>query len=114
VARLLGAIPRTGATPSANAASRFVLVGVAATASHLGAALISVDGKPAKPFRVGGAVDEGLVLQSVDDRHAVLGAAAGGPPVVALELQPRKGLGEGHPGELLRPTPPAIISSNLD
>jgi len=87
VARLLGASPAVAATaPVASLSSRFVLVGVVANRSHQGAALIAVDGRPAKPFRVGAAVDEGLVLQSVEARRAVLAASAGSPPLVTLEL----------------------------
>ena len=64
-----------------------MLVGVAAGArSGGGAALIAIDGKPAKPYRVGSAVDEGLVLQSVQARRAVLAATPEGPQVLALEL----------------------------
>jgi general secretion pathway protein C len=62
------------------------LVGVVATRAHGGAALISIDGKPPKPFRVGAPVDEGLVLQSVDARGAILAASAEAPPAVTLEL----------------------------
>ena len=90
VARLLGANPSAASTaPVASLASRFVLIGVVASPSHGGAALIAIDGKPAKPFQVGGAVDEGLVLQSVDARRAVLGASTDGPATVTLEL-PRR------------------------
>jgi general secretion pathway protein C len=89
VARLLGAGPVTAAAAtSASLASRFALVGVVADRSHKGAALIAVDGKPAKPFRVGAAVDEGLVLQSVESRRAVLAADTDGPPVLTLDLPP--------------------------
>jgi general secretion pathway protein C len=91
VARLLGASPAsTAAAPVASLASRFVLVGVVASPSHKGAALIAVDGKPAKPFRVGSAVDDRLVLQSVGSRRAVLAESTDGPAVVTLELPQRK------------------------
>jgi general secretion pathway protein C len=88
VARLLGQVQ--GSAPSAAAApplsSRFSLVGVVADRAQQGAALIAVDGRPAKPFRVGSVVDEGLVLQSVQQRRAVLAATVNGPAVVTLEL----------------------------
>ena len=92
VARLLGASPAAAAeAPAAPAlASRLMLVGVVAGASRRGVALISVDGKPAKPFRVGAAVDEGVVLQSVQGRRAVLAQSRDGAPVLTLELPPRK------------------------
>jgi len=89
VARLLGSTPaRASVAPVASLASRFALVGVVASRGPNGAALIAVDGKPAKPFRVGAAIDESLVLQSVEGRRAVLAASADGPPVVTLELPP--------------------------
>jgi general secretion pathway protein C len=92
VARLLGAGPGVSAAQAPTLASRFSLLGVAAQASGAGVALISVDGKPAKPFRVGSAVDEGLLLQSVEGRTAVLAASLQGPPVLTLELpRPRQG-----------------------
>lgn len=91
VALLLGASPVSAtpeASPMANLASRFNLLGVVAKPSRRGTALIAVDGKPARPFRVGSAVDEGLVLQSVQGRRAVLAATATGPAVLTLELPP--------------------------
>lgn len=79
--------PALAAAPVANLASRLQLVGVVAAAfSGGGAAVIAVDGKPARPYRVGTRVDEGLVLQSVQGRRAVLGAQARGPALVTLEL----------------------------
>ena len=86
IAALLGAVPNAGPAPAANLSSRFALIGVVADQSHTGAALIAVDGKPPKPFRVGANVDENLVLQSVDSRRAVLGAPGGGAPALTLEL----------------------------
>lgn len=89
VARVLGA---TAALPQAVAAapalaSRFQLIGVAAGAdSGGGAAVIAVDGRPGKPFRVGSAVDEGLVLQSVHGRQAVLAPSMQAPATLTLEL----------------------------
>lgn len=91
IARLLGSaapLPAAGAAaaPVATLASRFMLVGVAAEArSGRGAAVISVDGKPARSYRVGSLLDEGLVLQSVKGRQAVIGQATG-QPLVTLEL----------------------------
>ncbi len=90
IARLLGAsgggAAAQAAAPLPSAASRFQLVGVVADKSQQGAALIVVDGKPAKPYRVGSRVDEGLVLQSVQRRRAVLAESMQGEPVVTLEL----------------------------
>lgn len=89
LARLLGGAPVAGtvaAPPVPSLAARFQLVGVAAAASSgAGAAVISVDGKPARPYRVGSTIEEGVVLQSVRGRQAVL---ASGPTQVILELPP--------------------------
>jgi general secretion pathway protein C len=89
VARLLGGAPVGAVAAAPSLASRFSLVGVVAGArSGGGAAVISVDGKAAKPFRVGSAVDENLVVRSVEGRRAVLGAPGEGPPALTLELPP--------------------------
>ena len=53
-----------------------------------GAALIAVGDKPAKPFRVGAQVDEGLILLAVEARRALLGPEAGRAPALTLELPP--------------------------
>ena len=92
VARALGG----GAAPVANlvapASSRFSLAGVVSGGVHRGAALIAIDGKPAKPYRVGAVVGEQWVLSSVQPRRAVL-APQGGSAAdagITLELQPKK------------------------
>jgi len=90
MARLLGALPAQ-APVAASASSRFALVGVlAGRTSGGGAALIAIDGKPARPFRAGATVDSGLVLQSLGPRQAYLGATAGGPATLTLEMPQRK------------------------
>lgn len=93
LARALGALGRaataSAAEPAPAEASRFALLGVVVRRDN-GAALIAIDGKPAKPFRVGARVDEGLVLQSVSARSVVLAAEPDGPPRMTLELPPRR------------------------
>jgi general secretion pathway protein C len=73
-----------GAAPPAP--SRYALLGVAAGNAQGGAALISVDGQPARPVRVGAAVEGALVLQSVTGRRAVLSSGDGAG--LTLELPP--------------------------
>ena len=85
VARLLGATAAQAA-PQASLASRFALSGVVAGVPGGGAALIAVDGKPARPFRVGGVIEEGLVLQSASARQATLGQSRDGPALVTLDM----------------------------
>jgi general secretion pathway protein C len=97
---LRGDVMRLFATPTADAvlptepalASRFKLVGVMAPRSEErgtgeGIALIAVDGKPPRPFRVGATIDDRLVLQAVARRGATLGPAQG-LASVRLELPP--------------------------
>ena len=86
-ARVLGGDAPIAATAGAVAPadSRFKLVGVVAprdprtraetrpAADIAGVALIATDGKPAKAYRVGAAVEDDLVLQSVRTRAASLG-----------------------------------------
>jgi general secretion pathway protein C len=88
-ARSLGAAPvQAAAAPTL--ASRFQLQGVMAGGPDAGAALISVDGKPAKPYRVGTWVAEGLMLQSAQGRRISLGAAIDGPQALVLELPAKR------------------------
>lgn len=75
------------AAPVSVANTQYVLQGVVADTYSGGAALIAVDGKPAKPFRVGAAVDGGLVLQSVSGRRAALGPSVDAPATMELELR---------------------------
>lgn len=91
--RVLGAdAPRTGApaaAPQVQADARFRLIGVVAPrapgANAQGLALIATDGKPAKAYRVGAAIDGELVLQAVRARGASLGPR-GQPAQLDLEL----------------------------
>ena len=85
LARLLGATAAQAA-PQASLASRFALLGVVAGAPGGSAALIAVDGQPARPFRVGSLVDEGLVLQSAAARQATIGQSRDSPALVTLDM----------------------------
>ena len=101
IAHLLGSAPMaaTAAAPApvATLASRFQLLGVAAGASSgRGAAVIAVDGKPARSYRVGSALEDGAVLQSVRGRQAVLAATADGPALVTLGLPEVSGPATGQ------------------
>lgn len=91
VARALGGGKEASAASPGSANSGrtpFVLLGVLAEGTRGGAALISVDGKPAKPYAIGATVADNLVLQSVAGRRAVLAAGADGPAQMTLELPP--------------------------
>ena len=88
MARLLGAgAVALPVAPVSSSASRFALVGVlAGRQSGGGAALIAIDGQPAKTFRVGATIDTGLVLQSLGPRQAQLGASRDGPAALTLQI----------------------------
>jgi general secretion pathway protein C len=72
--------------------ARFQLLGVfspqAPKAAREGVALIAVDGKPAKAFRVGAVIDGQTVLQGVGARSARLGPRDGAASV-ALNIAPQ-------------------------
>lgn len=88
VARALGAraVVAEGAPVEQAAATQYRLVGVVAQGGRGGAALIAVNGQPPRPFRVGDAVFDGVVLQSVGRRSVQLGASRTGPSEVELKL----------------------------
>ena len=109
--RLLGAVPVALAVPVAqvDANARFRLLGImapkpSATGPAHGVALIAVDGKLPKAFRVGATVDGDMLLQSVSLRSAALGRARGGPGFT-LELPPLPGAATG--------TLPAVVSGQV-
>jgi general secretion pathway protein C len=94
LSRLLGAPPSAAPAgePVADVAGRFRLIGVMAprgdsAENGQGIALIAIDGKPARPYRIGAPVDGELVLQSVSQRGAAIGPRAAAPSV-RLELPP--------------------------
>jgi len=94
LARLFGSnaeapAPVNDPEPTVSTDTRYELVGVVAPRSAAaraeGLAVIAFDGKPAKAYRVGTAVDGELVLLAVHSRGASLGAA-GQAPQINLEL----------------------------
>ena len=117
LSRLLGvdAPPVVEAAPALVVDARFQLLGVVApravngstAPSREGVALIAVDGKPAKAYRVGAVVEGDNILQSVQSRGAQLGLR-GGPVGVALQLPPPALASSGtlpQPGATPQPLP---------
>lgn len=91
--RLLGVVAASEADADVAAMpgleSRFKLIGVvASTVSPTagGLALIALDDKPARAYRIGAAIDSGMVLQAVQSREVRIGMP-GGPASVVLTLQ---------------------------
>jgi general secretion pathway protein C len=89
--RLFGTEPvaTTAEAPAPEQSSRFQLLGVVAprVKGAPGIALIAVDGKPPRAYRLGAAVDGDMVLQDVQARGVSLGPP-GGAAAVRLELPP--------------------------
>lgn len=79
---------RAAAAPAAPAASpardRFRVMGVAAS-GEAGFAVMSVDGKPPRAYRVGASVDAQWAVLSVSQRSIEIGPV-GGPAAVSLDL----------------------------
>ncbi len=101
LSRLLGAPPAAAAVaapvPVAESA-RFRLLGVIAggRAAGGGVALLVVDGKPPRAYRVGAPIDATLRVQSVTRRGVAIGAP-GAPASVTLELPPPPAAATGEP-----------------
>lgn len=105
VARVFGpAIEKPGEVASAPAvvdpSTRFALVGVVANRASIGVALLSVDGKPARPYRVGSTIDEGFTLKGVSVRSAAI-AAPGNDTTFTVNLS-------ASPGGAVVPNAPAL------
>jgi general secretion pathway protein C len=86
IARFLGAQSAALAGPGPGPADRFALIGVVASVGGEGAALVSVDGKPARPFAVGMQMAPGYVLQSLGPREARLSTDLQAPVNLVLSL----------------------------
>jgi general secretion pathway protein C len=85
--RALGYASDTQPRAEQPASTSFKLLGVIASASGQGSALISVDGQPPKAFRVGQVVSEGVTLLKLGPRQASLGPQGGGAEIFTLSLQ---------------------------
>lgn len=117
--RVLGvdaAPAQAAAQPEPTADARFSLVGVVSPRGPAntvgGVALISVDGKAPKAYKLGALVDGQNVLQAVSARGVSLGPQ-GGPALVALNIPPPQApatgqlppLQQGGAGPVVRPMP---------
>jgi general secretion pathway protein C len=105
LSHLLGADPVAAVAEAPPASARFQLVGVVAplTPDASGVAVIAIDGRAPKTFRVGAVVEGDTVLQSVAQRGAQLGPR-GGAATVALSVA---ALPPAATGQLASALPPA-------
>lgn len=107
--------------PSGITASRFVLTGIVdGKAASKDIALIAIDAKPARPYRIGNVLESGVVLLSVAQRKAVIGPQGAGATGITLELPPRPVVAGGPaavgvlpatPPVAVAPPPPAAIAA---
>jgi general secretion pathway protein C len=112
LARLLGAAAPVAAGPGPGPADRFILSGVIASLVGQGAALISVDGKPARPFAVGTELAPGYVLVSVAPREAMLAEGLFAPVRAVLSLPLQSGASTVAPARApVVPITPGIPSA---
>lgn len=86
LARLLGAPPPAVDVAIRPAAERWTLAGVIADGNGQGAALISVDGKPARAFPVGAELAPGAVLVAVGPKEALIADDLQSPVRTILQL----------------------------
>jgi general secretion pathway protein C len=93
LAKLLGA-PQVAPSPPPGPADRFKVLGVIASASGRGAALVAVDGRPARAYRVGAELAPGFVLRSVGQKELTLAASPDGEVLATLPL-PEPGSASG-------------------
>ena len=108
IGKLLGATDVVAAKSiNTKASTKFVLFGLANSASGRGYALIALDGKPAKPYRVGSLVADELVLKSISKTGVLLATSLKATEGVTLELPERKPI-NNPPNNFAAPQPAQI------
>jgi general secretion pathway protein C len=85
MAKALGQAASSAANDAPQTSSTYKLMGVIASASGQGSALIATDGQPPKAYRVGQTVQDGWTLVSLTARQARLKSSSA---EVLLELPP--------------------------
>lgn len=91
--------------PTVDAAARLRLLGVVANRAQAGVALISVDGQPPRPYRVGSELEGGWKLEKVSLRSATLTPADSRAASVTIELAPLAGAAPGGVASVPAPMP---------
>jgi len=104
IGKLLGATDNVAVKAvNTQASTKFVLFGLANSVGGKGYALIALDGKPAKPYRVGGLVADNLMLKSITKNGVILATSLKSPDGVTLELPERKAI--NNPPSTVASTP---------
>jgi general secretion pathway protein C len=95
-----GAVTAAGVAivPAMDPGSRMRLLGVVADRRHAGVALISLNGEPPRPYRVGSELEGGYKLTGVATRTATLSPAGQGTTPITLELIPAGAAGSSASG----------------
>lgn len=107
IGRLLGATDNIAVKAiNTPANTKFVLFGLAGSTGGQGYALIALDGKPAKPYRVGSLVADDLVLKSISKTGVLLATSLKAPDGVTLELPERKPINNPPNNFASAPPPP--------
>ncbi len=92
--RVLGPAAQAGpsavasATPALDPGNKMLLLGVVTGRNDAGIALISLQGQPPRPFRVGSRINETFRLARVTTRTAILAPVADAAASITLELAP--------------------------
>jgi general secretion pathway protein C len=111
IGRLLGAADNIAVKAiNTPANTKFVLFGLASSAGGQGYALIALDGKPAKPYRVGSLVADDLVLKSISKTGVLLATSLKAPDGVTLELPERKPINNPPNNFASAPPPPNMAA----
>ena len=112
IGRLLGATDNIAVKAiNTPANTKFVLFGLASSAGGQGYALIALDGKPAKPYRVGSLVADDLVLKSISKTGVLLATSLKAPDGVTLELPERKPINNPPNNFASTPPPPPNVAA---
>ena len=111
MARLLGAQAAEASSPATGAGERFTLAGVVASAAGEGVALISADGKPARPYAIGTQIAPGYVLKSVGRREAMLAGGVDGPVNMTLALPAQRNAAAALPPSTAPLTPAGTVGA---
>lgn len=106
--------PLPAAVLVSNGGDRLRLLGVVANRAQSGVALISVDGQPPRPYRVGSTLEGGWKLQKVGARSATLTPTSSDGAALTLELPSLSGMQPGADPQVLAPMRSPAAAAAMD